>query len=236
MRKSMDRTGRGAVCAVAAPALSAALTSAVAAPPPRESSPIPFAERFHAAGHGGIARAANSWVTWRRDCATAARAGDYQASAGSWALVAVCGNRRVPLRRPAVRDGGEARDGRRRTFAVRLAGLRLRAHTRGPAGVVTYHGTSGNGSENSARAGRITPVVLRHSAELANAATNPTYSDFNRKRPGAPACRNAPGFDSEVLDPTPALRYGGDRSTFRFTTRKAGYSLGALFVQAGLRH
>ncbi|WP_043264458.1 DUF3344 domain-containing protein [Streptomyces sp. CT34] len=63
MRKSMDRTGRGAVCALAALGLSAALTSAAAAPVPKESSRIPFGERFHATQHGGIARAANSPVS-----------------------------------------------------------------------------------------------------------------------------------------------------------------------------
>jgi hypothetical protein len=63
MRKSMDRSGRGAVCAVVSLALSAALSSAAAAPAPRESSRIPFNERYHVTQHGGIARAANSSVT-----------------------------------------------------------------------------------------------------------------------------------------------------------------------------
>lgn len=63
MRKSMDRTGRGVVCAPASLALSAALSSAVAAPAPGESARIPFTERYHVTQHGGIARAANSSVT-----------------------------------------------------------------------------------------------------------------------------------------------------------------------------
>ncbi|MFI1738254.1 hypothetical protein [Streptomyces sioyaensis] len=62
MRKSMDRTGRGVVCALASLALSAALSSAAAAPAPRESTGIPFTERYHVTQHGGIARAANSSV------------------------------------------------------------------------------------------------------------------------------------------------------------------------------
>ncbi|MFD9205173.1 hypothetical protein ACFVZM_02705 [Streptomyces sioyaensis] len=60
MRKSMDRTGRGVVCALASLALSAALSSAAAAPGPRESARIPFTERYHVTQHGGIVRAANS--------------------------------------------------------------------------------------------------------------------------------------------------------------------------------
>ncbi|MFK0292401.1 hypothetical protein ACIQU6_18245 [Streptomyces sp. NPDC090442] len=194
----MDRTGRDAVCAVAAPALSAPPTSAVAAPPPRESSRIPFAERCPATGHGGVARAADSWVP---------------------------GRRAVPRRPAAVWDGGEA-----------LGERPLPAHARERAGVVAYHGTPGIGSGISARADRITPVVPRHSAEPANAAATPRHSDFDRKRPGTPACRNAPGLDSEVLDTTTAPWSGRDRSAFRCTTRKAGYFLGALFLQADLRH
>src|SRR4051794_19407951 len=66
MRKSMHRTARGVVCALASLALPAALTPAAAAPPPGESPRIPFAERFHVTQHGGIARAANSAITCGR--------------------------------------------------------------------------------------------------------------------------------------------------------------------------
>lgn len=60
MRKSMDRTGRGVVCAPASLALPAALSSAAAAPTSGKSARIPLTERFHVTRHGGIARAANS--------------------------------------------------------------------------------------------------------------------------------------------------------------------------------
>ncbi|TJZ55942.1 DUF3344 domain-containing protein [Streptomyces piniterrae] len=75
MRKSMNRTGRGAVCAAVSLALSAALSSAVAAPAPRETSQIPFQERYHVTQHGGIARAANSSVTCGAEVARPAAAG-----------------------------------------------------------------------------------------------------------------------------------------------------------------
>ncbi|MFI1156498.1 hypothetical protein [Streptomyces sioyaensis] len=82
MRKSMDRTGRGVVCALASLALSAALSSAAAAPAPRESAGIPFTERYHVTQHGGIARAANSSVICKapagrtgRPCAAARQDG-----------------------------------------------------------------------------------------------------------------------------------------------------------------
>ncbi|UQA95281.1 hypothetical protein [Streptomyces halobius] len=72
MRKSMDRTGHGAVCALVTLVLSATPSSAVAAPAPKESSRIPFHERYHVTQRGGITRAANSSVTCD---ATAAGAG-----------------------------------------------------------------------------------------------------------------------------------------------------------------
>ncbi|MYT30543.1 MULTISPECIES: hypothetical protein [unclassified Streptomyces] len=325
MPKSRERTGRGAVCALAALALSAALTSAAAAPLPGESSRIPFAERFHLTGHGGIARTGHGAVR-RRACRgagsarlrlpagsrvryarlywggdlragghraagdagqvlltgphgryeqvradapigrrTTARHDDYQAGAdvtalvrrggagtytvaraatgscraragtgGGWVLVAAYENPKEPLRRLALWDGFEPLGGRRRTFAVELAGLGIPEHSRGRAGVVAYHGTRENHGKISARAGRITPVARHDSAGPVNRAVRSAALDFGRRAPRAPAYRHGLGFGSEVFDLTPALRSGGDRLAFRFTTRKAGYLLGALFVQADL--
>src|SRR5262245_48036210 len=108
MRKSMDRTGRGMVCALASLALPAAPTSTTAAPTPRN-----------------------------------------------------------PPKK----------------------GLRIPAHSAGRVGVVAYDGDRGN----------------------------------------------TRGIDSDVFDMQPALRSGADRLTFRCTTRRPGYSLGALFVRADAR-
>ncbi|WP_438487846.1 hypothetical protein [Streptomyces sp. S186] len=333
MPKSRELAGRGAVCALAALALSAALTSAAAAPVPGESSRIPFAERFHLTGHGGIARTGRAAVLCRpaahragpacaaprparlrlpagsrvryarlywggdlradghraaEDAAevllagprgryeqvradapvgrrTTARSDDYQAGAdvtalvrrggagtytvartatgssrarartrGGWVLVVAYENPREPLRRLALWDGFEPLGGRRRTFAVELAGLGIPAHSRGRAGVVAYHGTREKHGKVSVRPGRITPVARRDSAGPANRAVRSADPDFGRRAPRAPAYRHGLGFGSEVFDLTPALRSGGDRLAFRFTTRKAGYLLGALFVQADL--
>ncbi|GGW92017.1 hypothetical protein GCM10010341_11540 [Streptomyces noursei] len=360
MPKSMDRTRCGAVCALATLALSAALTSAVAAPTPPESPRIPFAERFHITGHGGIARAAGTSVTcrpaphragpagppgaasrrtgrttiartayldadddrrtvgsssarlrlpagsrvryarlyWGGDLRpggpraatgqvllagprgryeevradgpigrrSTARTDTYQASAdvtalvrrggpgtytvaraatghraaragtrGGWVLVAAYENPREPLRRLTLWDGFEALGGKRRALAVELPGLRIPAHSRGQAGVVAYHGTPGTHGKISVRAGRITPVALRGAADPANEGRQSMRPNSGRQAPDGATYHNALGFDSDVFDLTPALRSGGDRLAFRFTTRKAGYLLGALFVQADLR-
>ncbi|MFE3647297.1 hypothetical protein ACFXO2_05540 [Streptomyces sp. NPDC059152] len=339
MPKSMDRTERSTVCALTALALSAALTSAVAAPAPRESSRIPFAERFHTTGHGGIARVAHSLATCRpaarraepagpscpapprtgrarlrlpagsrvryarlywggdlrtggpgaaRDAGQVLVAGprgryeevradgpigrratgrtvDYQASAdvtalvrrggpggyavarpapgrgragalGGWVVFVAYENPREPLRRLALWDGFEPLGGHRRALAVQLTGLHIPARAHGRAGVVAHHGTHEKQHTISARADRITPVALHNSADQANRSVHPTGPNSGRKTPRAPVYRTTRGFGSEVFDLTPALRSGGDRLAFRFTTRKAGYLLGALFVQADLRH
>ncbi|MGD3110353.1 hypothetical protein [Streptomyces sp. YGL11-2] len=347
MRKSMDRTGRGAVCALAALGLSAALTSAAAAPAPKESSRIPFSERFHATQHGGIARASNSPVSAAGSPVSAAgcrpavhragpshapdaggarlrlpagsrvsyarlywggglraggpqSAGDagrvllagpggrsdevradsaighrhlsrfdgYQASADvtalvrrsgpggytvtragkatgrsragtpdGWTLVAVYENKKEPLRRLALWDGFEVLGADRRELAVQLKGLRIPAHSRGTAGVVAYDGEPGNGNNQIAvSAGKQPPVTLGDSAKPAPGTQNPTRTDFGPKTVRTPDRRTAPGFHSDVYDLTPALQSGGDRLTFRFTTRNTGYLLGALFVQTDPGH
>ncbi|GAA2662265.1 hypothetical protein [Streptomyces lunalinharesii] len=341
MAKSLDRTGRGAVGALAALVLSAALTSAAPAPNPRESARIPFAERFHTTGHGGIARLTRTVATCRpaargpavtggpscsaprhtgrarlrlpagsrvryarlywggdlrgggptaaRDAGQVLLAGprgryeavraegplgrrstgrtdDYQASAdvtplvrqggagpyavarpapghrrargaarAGWTLVVAYENPREPLRRLTLWDGFEPLGGRRRAFAVELAGLGLPARAHGRVGVVDYHGTRRPRRTISARAGGITPVALHNSVDQPNGTENSADPNSGRRASLAPVDHGNRAFDSEVLDLTPALRSGGDRLTFRFTTRKAGYLLGALFVQADLR-
>ncbi|MFF4949662.1 hypothetical protein ACWC2K_10940 [Streptomyces chattanoogensis] len=60
---------------------------------------------------------------------------------------------------------------------------------------------------------------------------NSAVADFGRDAARRPAYHATTGFDSEVFGPGPAVRSGGHRLTFRFTTRAEGYRLGALFVQ-----
>ncbi|MFF8383822.1 DUF3344 domain-containing protein [Streptomyces kanasensis] len=55
---------RGLVCVLSCAALSAVLP-ATAAPRVKEQQRIPFAQRYHAVQHGGLARAANSAITCR---------------------------------------------------------------------------------------------------------------------------------------------------------------------------
>ncbi|MGW2025736.1 hypothetical protein [Streptomyces decoyicus] len=363
MRKSMDRTARGVVCALASLALPASLSSASAAPAPEESPRIPFSERFHVTQHGGITRAANTSLTRKRadrraatGCAAAQRdgagtngryrrayidvdsdartdgsssadlripagsrvsyarlywggtlragerkpakdngrvliaeqggrykevladtltghrstaaTGGFQASTdvtelvrksgagaytvaringarghcaagawGGWTLVAAYRNSKLPLRRIALWDGFQPLDKHRRSFSVRLNGLRIPAHSHGRAGVVAYDGDRGRGKETlSVRAGRHRAQKVGDSANPANDVMNSTITELGRQAKRRPACRNTLGFDSDVFDIGPALRSGGDRLAFRFTTRNPGYLLGALFLQTDTRH
>ncbi|GES29675.1 DUF3344 domain-containing protein [Streptomyces angustmyceticus] len=363
MPKSMDRTARGVVCAVASLALSAALSSASAAPATGESTRIPFTERYHVTQHGGIARAANSAIartTARhraaRPCPAAQqsgaghrsayrtafadvdsdartsnsssarlrlpagsrvsyarlywggnlrgsahkRAGDngrvlfagpgghykqvladtltgrrttasadgFQASAdvtelvrksgagtytvgrinvakgdspagtwGGWTLVAAYENSRKPLRRIVLWDGFQPLGSGHRSFSVRLNGLNIPAHSHGRAGVVAYDADRGCGKGAlSVRAGRHPAHRVHDAANPARHVMNSTITEFGRQTKRLPAHRNTLGFDSDVFDITPALRPGGDRLTFRFTTSNPGYLLGALFLQTDTRH
>ncbi|WP_327702955.1 hypothetical protein OG530_14885 [Streptomyces decoyicus] len=173
MRKSMDRTARGVVCAPASLALPASGSSASAAPAP------------------GIA-------LW---------------------------------------DGFQSLGKHRRSFSVRLNGLRIPAHSQGRAGVVAYGGNRGHGNDAlSVRSGRHRAQKVGDSAHPANDVMNSTITELGRRAKRRPACRNTLGFDSDVFGIGPAPRSGGDRLTFRFTTRNPGYLLGALFLQADTRH
>ncbi|WP_030806492.1 hypothetical protein [Streptomyces sp. NRRL S-337] len=226
MRKSMDRTGRGVVCAPAALALPAALSSAAAAPAfPRESARLRSAERFHVTRHGGIARAANSSITCAAGtrgaaggCATAQKGGAGANVRYRMAYVDVDSDRntynsgRARLRIPA---------GSRISHARLYRGGNLRAGERKPA--------------KSVQAGRHRPYAVHNAADPANDVMNSTVTEFGRESARQPACRNTLGPDSDVFDLRPALRSGGSRLAFRFSAHRPGYLLGALFVQTDTR-
>ncbi|MBB1258066.1 DUF3344 domain-containing protein [Streptomyces sp. OF8] len=72
MRVPNRRTGRVACCALMALLMAAALPRAAAAPAAGSAPEIPFAERYRAVQHGGIARAANSAITCRAPATAAA--------------------------------------------------------------------------------------------------------------------------------------------------------------------
>ncbi|MFG2892724.1 hypothetical protein [Streptomyces sp. NPDC048248] len=362
MRKSMGLTGRGVVCALVSVTLSATLSSAAAAPAPEESSRIPFAERYRAVQHGGIARAANSSITcgaaatgtaapcsgaqqggpgvnghyrmayidvdsdpntynsssadlrlpadsrvsyarlyWGGNLRvgeqkppkdnervliaepggrykqvladtvtghrTTSRTDGFQASAdvtklvrdsgsgaytvaqinvamghspagawGGWTLVVAYENAREPLRSLALWDGFQPLGKKQPALSVGLDKLRIPANASGSAGVVAYNGDRGEGNDGlSVAADQGPPVSLTDSANPANDVMNSTITDYGRDTVRLPAYRNTLGFDSDVFDIKSALRSGGDRLTFRFDPRDAGYLVGALFVQAESR-
>ncbi|MEU9114135.1 hypothetical protein AB0D04_20705 [Streptomyces sp. NPDC048483] len=156
---------------------------------------------------------------------------------GGWTLVVAYENAREPLRRITLWDGFQPLNAHHRALSVSLKGLRIPPNARGSAGVLAYNGDRGSGNDElSAAADEKTPIALWDAANPANDVMNSTVTDFGRDIVRRPAYRNTLGFDSDVFDLRPALRSGGDRLDFRFTTEDAGYLLGALFVQADTRH
>ncbi|MGW7575475.1 hypothetical protein [Streptomyces sp. NPDC054765] len=156
---------------------------------------------------------------------------------GGRTLVTVYGNSRQPLREIARWDGFQPVGTHRRSFSVRLNGQHIPANSHGRAGVAAYDGDRGSGNDAlSVRASRHHAQTVRDAANPANDVMNSTITEFGRQTKRLPAYRNTPGFDSDVFDITPALHSGGDRLTFRFTTRNPGYLLGALFLQTDTRH
>ncbi|MFJ9851552.1 hypothetical protein [Streptomyces sp. NPDC101150] len=163
----------------------------------------------------------------------AARGNSAAGGWGGWTLVVAYANAREPLRRLALWDGFQPLNANRRALSVNLKGLRIPPNARGSAGVLAYNGDRGIGNDSlSAAADDKTPIALWDAANPANDVMNSTIADFGRDTPRRPAYRNTLGFDSDVFDLKSALRSGGDRLAFRFTTQDAGYLLGALFVQA----
>ncbi|MFC9231997.1 hypothetical protein ACFTZI_24060 [Streptomyces decoyicus] len=146
-------------------------------------------------------------------------------------------NNKQPLRGIALWDGCLPLGKHRRSFSVRLNGLRIPAHSHGHAGVAAYDGDRGRGNDAlSVRAGRHRARKADDSANPANDVMNSTITELGRQAKRRPACRNTLGFDSDVFGIGPAQRSGGDRLAFRFTTRNPGYLPGALFRRTDTRH
>ncbi|WP_245171619.1 hypothetical protein [Streptomyces decoyicus] len=156
---------------------------------------------------------------------------------GGRTLVAAYRNSKQPLHGIALRDGFQSLGTHRRSFSVRLNGLRIPAHSHGRAGAVAYDGDRGRGNVAlSVRAGRHRARKADDSAGPADDVMNSAITESGRPAKRCPACRNTLAFDSAVFDIGPALRSGGDRLAFRFTTRNPGYLLGALFGRTDTRH
>ncbi|WP_329176793.1 hypothetical protein OG754_25705 [Streptomyces decoyicus] len=146
-------------------------------------------------------------------------------------------NSKRPLRGIARRNGFPSPGTHRRSFSVRQNELHIPAHAPGRAGVVAYDGDRGRGNDAlSVRAGRHRAQKAGDSAGPASGAMNSSITELGRPAKRRSASRNTLGFDSDVFDIGPALRPGGDRPAFRFTTRNPGYLLGAPFRRTDTRH
>ncbi|MBM9619654.1 DUF3344 domain-containing protein [Streptomyces zhihengii] len=156
---------------------------------------------------------------------------------GGWTLVVAYEDEREPLRELALWDGFETVGGGRAAHEVTLGGLGVGPRSAGRAGIVAYDGDRGaSGDSVTVRAPGRAAVPLTDPANPRTDAMNSTITDLGRPLAGTrPAYRNTLGYDSDVVDITPALDAGAKALTFRFTGEEDGFFLGALFVQADAR-
>jgi hypothetical protein len=152
---------------------------------------------------------------------------------GGWTLVVAYENRREPLRHLVMWDGHESvEEGTRLSVAVR--GLRMPPAATGTVGFVAHGGDRGaTGDALRVRPESSWPVALHDAANPENDVMNSTITDLGRPAPGrVPAHANTLGYDSDVLDLSPALLNGPRRLDFRFDGGSEGYQVSALWMQA----
>ncbi|MET7641426.1 hypothetical protein [Streptomyces sp. NPDC005438] len=155
---------------------------------------------------------------------------------GGWTLVVTYEDDREPLRELAVWDGYERLHDRRDRLSVTLPRPRFPARASGTLGLVAYDGDRGQGHDSlHARAGSGSGVRLHDKANPAGDVLNSTLSDRGRATRGTPAYPNTLGYDSDVLDLTPALARGGEGLRVDLSTRGDDFQLAALFLAATAR-
>ncbi|MDB1086295.1 hypothetical protein PJ985_01745 [Streptomyces sp. ACA25] len=156
---------------------------------------------------------------------------------GGWTLVVAYENPDEPLRHLVIRDGFETVTANREHLDMSVADLAIPRGASGSLGVVAYNGDRGlRGDSLSVRTGDSRAVRLGDAANPVDDVMNSTIADHGRHVVNRrPAFTNTLGYDSDVLDLTPAMAAGGDRLALRFTTGSESYQLGVVFLQITTR-
>ncbi|MFJ8694343.1 DUF3344 domain-containing protein [Streptomyces roseolilacinus] len=156
---------------------------------------------------------------------------------GGWTLVVAYAKKDAPLRHLALWDGFETLAEGRRSFRADLGRMRVPVGGSGRLGTVTYDGDRGITGDSLAfepHPGRTVP--LTDAANAAGDAFNSTITDSGqarlRREPDHP---NTLGYDSDVVDLSPALRHGASEPAVRIGAARDYLWLGALFVEADAR-
>ncbi|URM90318.1 DUF3344 domain-containing protein [Streptomyces sp. MRC013] len=156
---------------------------------------------------------------------------------GGWTLVVAYAQEDAPLRHLSLWDGFETLAEGRRSFRLDTGPMRVPMGGSGRLGTVVYDGDRGLAGDHVAfepHPGRTVP--LTGSANAPGDAFDSTVTDSGgtqiRRRP---AHRNTLGYDSDVIDLSPALRRGASDTAVRLGAARDYLWLGALFLEADAR-
>lgn len=184
---------------------------------------------------------------------------------GGWTLVVAYARRGAPLRHLSLWDGFETLAEGRRSFRVELGRKRVPVGGSGRLGLVTYDGDRGitgdtlafephprrsvplsasassGGSATEGTPAVTGPVTTGGAASGGAPATggdvfDSTITDSGETRHRRePAHSNTLGYDSDVIDLSPALLHGASDTAVRIGAARDYLWLGALFLEADAR-
>ncbi|CAL9487463.1 DUF3344 domain-containing protein [Streptomyces sp. enrichment culture] len=155
---------------------------------------------------------------------------------GGWTLVVAYAKKGAPLRHLALWDGFETLAEGRRSFRVPLGRTRVPVGGSGRLGLVTYDGDRGiTGDSLAFEPHPRRSVPLTDSTDSGDAFDS-TITEYGKERTRRePAHSNTLGYDSDVIDLTPALLHGASDTAVRLGAARDYLWLGALFLEADAR-
>jgi hypothetical protein len=172
---------------------------------------------------------------------------------GGWTLVVAYARKGAPLRHLSLWDGFETLAEGRRSFRVELGRKRVPVGGSGRLGLVTYDGDRGiTGDSVAFEPHPRRSVPLSASASDGGSTSGSSTSggsavgggdafDSTITDPGAarhrrePAHSNTLGYDSDVIDLSPALLHGASDTAVRLGAARDYLWIGALFLEADAR-
>ncbi|MFV2120967.1 DUF3344 domain-containing protein [Streptomyces sp. Act-28] len=156
---------------------------------------------------------------------------------GGWTLVVAYARKGDPLRHLSLWDGFETLAEGRRSTRVGIGPMRVPVGGSGRLGLITYDGDRGiTGDSVAFEPHPRRTVPLTDSANAPGDAFNSTVTDSGEARVRRePDHRNTLGYDSDVIDLSPALLHGASHPVVRLGAARDYLWLGALFVEADAR-
>ncbi|MFD3352804.1 DUF3344 domain-containing protein [Streptomyces fradiae] len=155
---------------------------------------------------------------------------------GGWTLVAAYARPGSPLRHLSVWDGFETLAEGRRSVRWPLGTMRVPVGGTGRLGLVTYDGDRGIDGDTLAFEAHPGRAVALAGTAKGGDVFDSTVADGGAARiRREPAHHNTLGYDSDVVDLSPALVHGASDTAVRIGAARDYLWLGALFVEADAR-